>query len=203
MSNCSQVQRRKAQLLREREQLEAERARWSSKLSYLEETVLAGAGKSFGMFTLEVTDNAVVVTSRMNSKPAGLLAAAVGGAEKQPRGGRSRDWDPGAWGEISFGVIPLIKFPPFWILWISIGVTFLKIPFPFRSSLNLVDSLFSSPHSNLFAWSHQPALICLMWTAHKSDILQRFSASWAYSRLSCYTVKSGPLSRIIKFLQTW
>ena len=91
ISNCSQVQRRKAQLLREREQLEAERARWSSKLSYLEETVLAGAGKSFGMFTLEVTDNAVVVTSRMNSKPAGLLAAAVGGAEKQPRGGRSRD----------------------------------------------------------------------------------------------------------------
>jgi len=90
-SQVGQVQRRKAQLLREREQLEAERARWSSKLSYLEETVLAGAGKSFGMFTLEVTDNAVVVTSRMNSKPAGLLAAAVGGAEKQPRGGRSRD----------------------------------------------------------------------------------------------------------------
>ena len=85
----AQVQRRKAQLLREREQLEAERARWSSKLSYLEETVLAGAGKSFGMFTLEVTDNAVVVTSRL-TKP-GLLAAAVGGAEKQPRGGRSRD----------------------------------------------------------------------------------------------------------------
>merc|ERR1712018_1037950 len=61
-SQVGQVQRRKAQLLREREQLEAERARWSSKLSYLEETVLAGAGKSFGMFTLEVTDNAVVVT---------------------------------------------------------------------------------------------------------------------------------------------
>merc|ERR1719350_1475924 len=88
-SQVGQVQRRKAQLLREREQLEAERARWSSKLSYLEETVLAGAGKSFGMFTLEVTDNAVVVTSRL-TKP-GLLAAAVGGAEKQPRGGRSRD----------------------------------------------------------------------------------------------------------------
>merc|ERR1719273_2993987 len=69
-SQVGQVQRRKAQLLREREQLEAERARWSSKLSYLEETVVAG---------------------RMNSKPAGLLAAAVGGAEKQPRGGRSRD----------------------------------------------------------------------------------------------------------------
>jgi len=88
-SQVGQVQRRKAQLLREREQLEAERARWSSKLTYLEETVLAGAGKSFGMFTLEVTDNAVVVTSRL-TKP-GLLAAAVGGAEKQPRGGRSRD----------------------------------------------------------------------------------------------------------------
>merc|ERR1712107_971971 len=41
-SQVGQVQRRKAQLLREREQLEAERARWSSKLSYLEETVLAG-----------------------------------------------------------------------------------------------------------------------------------------------------------------
>merc|ERR1719365_314076 len=88
-SQVGQVQRRKAQLLREREQLEAERARWSSKLSYLEETVLAGAGKNFGLFTLEVTDNAVVVTSRL-TKP-GLLAAAVGGAEKQPRGGRSRD----------------------------------------------------------------------------------------------------------------
>ena len=48
------MQRRKSQLLREREQLETERARWSSKLSYLEETVLAGAGKSLGMFTLEV-----------------------------------------------------------------------------------------------------------------------------------------------------
>jgi hypothetical protein len=111
-----QVQRRKSQLLREREQLETERARWSSKLSYLEETVLAGAGKSLGMFTLEVrgahcnywtqetkdqkcrhlnkprpqvTDNAVVVTSRLVGPR--LLAAAVGGAEKQPRGGRSRD----------------------------------------------------------------------------------------------------------------
>ena len=52
--------------------------------------MLAGAGKSFGMFTLEVTDNAVVVTSRLTTKP-GLLAAAVGGAEKQPWGGRSRD----------------------------------------------------------------------------------------------------------------
>ena len=28
--------------------------RWSSKLSYLEETLLAGAGKDLGMFTLEV-----------------------------------------------------------------------------------------------------------------------------------------------------
>jgi len=88
-SQVGQVQRRKAQLLREREQLEAERARWSSKLSYLEETVLSGAGKSLGAFTLEVTDSAVVVTTRLASPR--LLAAAVGGAEKQPRGGRSRE----------------------------------------------------------------------------------------------------------------
>ena len=83
------MRRRREQLLRAREELEAERARWSSKLSYLEENVLHGIGKELGMFTLEVTDNAVVVTSRL-TKP-GLLAAAVGGAEKQPRGGRSRD----------------------------------------------------------------------------------------------------------------
>jgi len=43
--------------LRAREQLEAERARWSSKLSYLEETVMAGIGKDLGMFTLEVSFN--------------------------------------------------------------------------------------------------------------------------------------------------
>lgn len=88
-TQVDQVRRRKAALLREREQLEAERARWSSKLSYLEETLLAGAGKDLGMFTLEVTDTAVVVTTRLRSP--GLLAAAVGGAEKTPRGGRSRD----------------------------------------------------------------------------------------------------------------
>lgn len=88
-SQVDQVRRRKAQLLRDREQLETERARWSSKLSYLEETVLAGAGKDVGMFTLEVTDTAVVVTSRLHNP--GLLAAAVGGAEKPARGGRSRD----------------------------------------------------------------------------------------------------------------
>ena len=53
----SQVRRRREELLRAREQLEAERARWSSKLSYLEETVMAGIGKDLGMFTLEVSFN--------------------------------------------------------------------------------------------------------------------------------------------------
>ena len=82
------MRRRKEQLLRAREQLESERAKWSSKLSFLEQTVLAGVGKDLGMFTLEVTDSAVVVTSRLNAQQ---LLAAVGGAEKSPRGGRSRD----------------------------------------------------------------------------------------------------------------
>jgi len=69
-------------LLRAREELEAERARWSSKLSYLEETVLSGIGKELGMFTLEVTGGAVVVTSR--------TTAMVGGAGAgHERGGRS------------------------------------------------------------------------------------------------------------------
>ena len=77
------MRRRREQLLRAREELEAERARWSSKLSYLEENVLHGIGKELGMFTLEVRDNTVVVTSTTN-----LLAA--GGAEKSP-GGRSQN----------------------------------------------------------------------------------------------------------------
>lgn len=88
-SQVDQVRRRKEQLLRAREQLETERARWSSKLSFLEQTVLAGVGKDLGMFTLEVTDSAVVVTSRLTNSH--QLLAAVGGAEKYPRGGRSRD----------------------------------------------------------------------------------------------------------------
>ena len=73
----SQVRRRREELLRAREELEAERARWSSKLSYLEENVLHGIGKELGMFTLEVRDNTVVVTSTSR-----LLTA--GGAEKSP-----------------------------------------------------------------------------------------------------------------------
>ena len=75
--NPPQVRRRREQLLRAREELEAERAMWSSKLSYLEENVLHGIGKELGMFTLEVRDNTVVVTST-----ARLLTA--GGAEKSP-----------------------------------------------------------------------------------------------------------------------
>ena len=58
-------------------------------MSYLEQTVLAGIGKDLGMFTLEVTDSAVVVTSRLTNSH--QLLAAVGGAEKDARGGRSRD----------------------------------------------------------------------------------------------------------------
>ena len=80
----SQVRRRREELLRAREELEAERARWSSKLSYLEETVLAGIGKELGMFTLEVTGAGVTVTAR--------TGALVGGASRysgQERGGRS------------------------------------------------------------------------------------------------------------------
>ena len=83
------MRRRKEQLLKAREQLETDRALWSSKLSFLEQTVLAGIGKDLGMFTLEVTDSAVVVTSRLTSSH--QLLAAVGGAEKHPRGGRSRE----------------------------------------------------------------------------------------------------------------
>jgi len=88
-SQVDQVRRRKEQLLKAREQLETDRALWSSKLSFLEQTVLAGIGKDLGMFTLEVTDSAVVVTSRLTNSH--QLLAAVGGAEKYPRGGRSRD----------------------------------------------------------------------------------------------------------------
>jgi len=88
-SQVDQVRRRKEQLLKAREQLETDRALWSSKLSFLEQTVLAGIGKDLGMFTLEVTDSAVVVTSRLTSSH--QLLAAVGGAEKYPRGGRSRE----------------------------------------------------------------------------------------------------------------
>merc|ERR1712107_388440 len=66
-SQVDQVRRRREELLRAREQLEAERARWSSKLSYLEETVMAGIGKDLGMFTLEVTGNSVVVTARVSA----------------------------------------------------------------------------------------------------------------------------------------
>merc|ERR1719384_919143 len=58
-NQVDQVRRRREELLRAREQLEAERARWSSKLSYIEETVLAGIGKELGMFTLEVTGSEV------------------------------------------------------------------------------------------------------------------------------------------------
>lgn len=66
--------------------MEAERARWSSKLSYIEETVLAGIGKELGMFTLEVTGSEVkVVTQRM----AMVGGAGAGRYADQERGGRS------------------------------------------------------------------------------------------------------------------
>ena len=78
----SQVRRRREELLRAREELEAERARWSSKLSYLEETVLTGIGKELGMFTLEVTGAGVTVTAR-------TLVGGAGRYSGQERGGRS------------------------------------------------------------------------------------------------------------------
>ena len=79
------MRRRREELLRAREELEAERARWSSKLSYLEETVLAGIGKELGMFTLEVTGSGgITVTSR----PSALVGGA-GRYSSQERGGRS------------------------------------------------------------------------------------------------------------------
>ena len=76
-TQVDQVRRLKVALLREREQLEVEKARWASKLSYLEETVLAGTGKNMIMFTLKVSDTAVVMTT-LQKRP-GLLAATVCG----------------------------------------------------------------------------------------------------------------------------
>ena len=73
-----QVRRRREELLRVFPGSLAERARWSSKLSYLEESVLHGIGKELGMFTLEVREDTVVVTST------GRLLAA-GGADKSAR----------------------------------------------------------------------------------------------------------------------
>ena len=79
------MRRRREELLRAREELEAERARWSSKLSYLEETVLAGIGKELGMFTLEVTGAGVTVTARTGA----ALVVGAGRYSGQERGGRS------------------------------------------------------------------------------------------------------------------
>ena len=88
------VRRRREELLRAREELEAERARWSSKLSYLEQGVLAGMGKELGIFTIELTESGVVVTgAATNAALPFHLLGAVGGAEggTSSRGGRSRD----------------------------------------------------------------------------------------------------------------
>jgi len=96
-AQVDQVRRRKEQLLAEREALEMSRARWSSKLSYLEQGVLAGMGKELGIFTLELTvEGGVVVTGAATASPTPLhyqLLGAVGGAEggASSRGGRSRD----------------------------------------------------------------------------------------------------------------
>ena len=70
--------------MRAREELEVERARWTSKLNYLEETVLAGIGKELGMFTLEVSGGGVTVTSRHSA----LVAGGATGYDGD-RGGRS------------------------------------------------------------------------------------------------------------------
>lgn len=93
-AQVDQVRRRKEQLLAEREALEMSRARWSSKLSYLEQGVLAGMGKELGIFTIELTEGGVVVTgAATNTHLPYQLLGAVGGAAGGPssRGGRSRD----------------------------------------------------------------------------------------------------------------
>jgi len=88
-SQVDQVRRRKEQLLKEREALETERARWSSKLSFIEQGVLAGLGKDLGMFTLELSDTGIVV--RGSTSIGYTLLGAVGGADDGgARGGRSR-----------------------------------------------------------------------------------------------------------------
>jgi len=73
------VRRRRAALLREREQLEQERQRWSSKLLNLEQLVVRGMGKNIAEFTLKVLDDHVE-----------LIARVGGGEGGRGRGGRSR-----------------------------------------------------------------------------------------------------------------
>ena len=49
------MRRRKEQLVKQRQQLEAERQRWSNKLERIEQFVLAGMGKDMREYTLQVT----------------------------------------------------------------------------------------------------------------------------------------------------
>lgn len=54
---CNQVEsvrRRKEQLLRQRQELETERRRWSTKLERIEQFVLGGLGKNVVEYTLQV-----------------------------------------------------------------------------------------------------------------------------------------------------
>ena len=48
------VRRRKEELMAQRQQLEAERRRWSNKLERIEQFVLAGLGKNMVEYTLQV-----------------------------------------------------------------------------------------------------------------------------------------------------
>ena len=48
------MRRRKEQLLAQRQQLEAERRRWSNKLERIEQFVLGGLGKNMVEYTLQV-----------------------------------------------------------------------------------------------------------------------------------------------------
>jgi len=73
------VRRRKEQLVKQRQQLEAERQRWSNKLERIEQFVLAGMGKDMREYTLQVVDDRVEVSTRVGG----------GGGDHSPRG-RSR-----------------------------------------------------------------------------------------------------------------
>jgi len=59
------VRRRREILLAERDRLEQERERWSSKLVKMEQFVLGGLGKDIAEFTIQVVDDQVQLTARV------------------------------------------------------------------------------------------------------------------------------------------
>eukprot|EP00088_Acartia_fossae_P038636 TRINITY_DN4007_c0_g1_i3.p1 TRINITY_DN4007_c0_g1~~TRINITY_DN4007_c0_g1_i3.p1 ORF type:complete len:685 (-),score=234.94 TRINITY_DN4007_c0_g1_i3:566-2458(-) len=72
------VRRRKEELMAQRQELEAERRRWSNKLERVEQFVLPGLGKNMVEYTLQVVDDRVEVSTR------------VGGGSGASSRGRSR-----------------------------------------------------------------------------------------------------------------